>query len=98
MHRPTFNAFLLPFHVICHPLPFPQLKPRSVQGVADAQKSAAASAKSSNPFGADKPREQVLAAKGVDAKLVDSRINKKAEVLHLTKVSCRVWRTLMWAV
>ena len=72
--------------LIWYPLPCLQLKPRSAQGVADAQKSAAASAKS-NPFGAAKPREQVLAAKGVDAKLVDSRIDKKAEVLHLTKVS-----------
>ena len=63
-----------------------QLKPRSAQGVSAAQQAASASAKS-NPFGAAKPREQVLAEKGVDPKLVDSRIEKKAEVFHLTKVS-----------
>jgi len=61
-----------------------QLKPRSAQGVSAAQQAASASAKS-NPFGAAKPREQVLAEKGVDPKLVDSRIEKKAEVSHLTK-------------
>lgn len=64
-----------------------QLKPRSAEGAAEAAKSDATSSKAkSNPFGAAKPREEVLQKKGVDVKLVDSRIEKKAEILHLTKV------------
>mmetsp|Transcript_33262 Transcript_33262/g.67113 ORF Transcript_33262/g.67113 Transcript_33262/m.67113 type:complete len:170 (-) Transcript_33262:1061-1570(-) len=73
-----------------------QLKPRSAEGAAEAARSDATGGKAkSNPFGAAKPREEVLQKKGVDVKLVDSRIDKKAEVLHFTKVrtvrvvSCR---------
>jgi len=63
-----------------------QLKPRSAEGAAEAARSDATGGKAkSNPFGAAKPREEVLQKKGVDVKLVDSRIDKKAEVLHFTK-------------
>jgi hypothetical protein len=39
----------------------------------------------SDPFGAARPREQVLKQRGVDVALMDSRIERKAEVHHFTK-------------
>lgn len=65
-----------------------QLKPRSVGGTSKAPSTSDASPRggsSSNPFGSAKPREEVLANKGIDAKLIDERIQKKASVLHLTR-------------
>mmetsp|Transcript_49529 Transcript_49529/g.73660 ORF Transcript_49529/g.73660 Transcript_49529/m.73660 type:complete len:255 (-) Transcript_49529:684-1448(-) len=61
-----------------------KLKPRSSQGVAQASFSSSRKA-ASNPFGAAKPREEVLADKGIDAKLIDERIQKKSEVVRLTR-------------
>ena len=61
-----------------------QLKPRSSSGVAE-NASAGASARSSNPFGAAKPREEILAKRGVDVRLVDERVEKKATVAHLSR-------------
>eukprot|EP00580_Thalassiosira_gravida_P007770 CAMPEP_0201627478 /NCGR_PEP_ID=MMETSP0493-20130528/2646_1 /ASSEMBLY_ACC=CAM_ASM_000838 /TAXON_ID=420259 /ORGANISM="Thalassiosira gravida, Strain GMp14c1" /LENGTH=161 /DNA_ID=CAMNT_0048097931 /DNA_START=203 /DNA_END=684 /DNA_ORIENTATION=+ len=59
-----------------------QLKPRS----ATAGKSTASGGghSKSNPFGAAKPREEVLASKGIDASLVDKRVEQKASVARLT--------------
>mmetsp|Transcript_14590 Transcript_14590/g.20621 ORF Transcript_14590/g.20621 Transcript_14590/m.20621 type:complete len:213 (-) Transcript_14590:48-686(-) len=61
-----------------------QLKPRSATKKHDASSASASSGKS-NPFGAAKPREEVLASKGIDAKSIDEKIQKKATVLHFTK-------------
>lgn len=58
------------------------LKPRSAQGVAAATSGGAS--RKSNPFGAAKPREDVLASKGIDAHIVDNRIEKKAAVRRFT--------------
>ena len=59
---------------------------RSTQ--ASTQNTAGTARKSSsNPFGAAKPREEVLAKKGIDAKLVDLRIEKKSTPVRLTSVS-----------
>ena len=52
---------------------------------AAASTSSSSSRGSSNPFGAAKPREEVLAKKGIDAKLVDARIEKKVTPVRLTK-------------
>ncbi len=38
-----------------------------------------------NPFGSAKPREEVLAKKGIDFHDIDERIQKKASVAHFTK-------------
>ena len=40
---------------------------------------------SSSIFGAAKPREEVLAKKGVDAKQVDARIEKKVTPVRISK-------------
>ena len=61
-----------------------QLKKRSV-GPATNVESSRTSAKN-NPFGAAKPREEVLASKGIDVSTIDSRIDKKAVVARFTKV------------
>jgi len=55
------------------------LKPRS------AKKESSSKSSSSSIFGQAKPREEVLADKGIDVKTVDERIQKKAAVLHLTR-------------
>lgn len=60
-----------------------QLKPRSTKKPSESSGTSAAS--SSSPFGAAKPREEVLAQKGIDPKLVDERIQKKATPLRFTK-------------
>eukprot|EP00978_Attheya_sp_CCMP212_P034544 scaffold145139_cov40-Attheya_sp.AAC.1 len=63
-----------------------QLKPRSATaGSTAAAPSSSSSSGKSNPFGAAKPREEVLASKGIDAKLVDARIQKKAAGVKLTR-------------
>mmetsp|Transcript_64530 Transcript_64530/g.76399 ORF Transcript_64530/g.76399 Transcript_64530/m.76399 type:complete len:212 (+) Transcript_64530:163-798(+) len=62
-----------------------QLKPRSVGTSRTPQSQPSPRSSSSNPFGNAKPREEVLAGKGIDAKLVDARIQKKATTLHLTR-------------
>lgn len=59
------------------------LKPRSAKAAQDQAAAHASSAKS-NPFGAAKPREEVLASKGIDATLVDKRVERKAHVPRLT--------------
>jgi len=66
-----------------------QLKPRSAAAAQaqDAHPPAASSSSGSsksNPFGAAKPREEVLASKGIDASLVDKRVERKASVARLT--------------
>ncbi|KAL3816073.1 hypothetical protein ACHAXA_009711 [Cyclostephanos tholiformis] len=63
-----------------------QLKPRSANpGSSDPSSSSSSSGGSkSNPFGAAKPREEVLASKGIDASLVDMRVERKASVARLT--------------
>eukprot|EP00551_Chaetoceros_affinis_P002332 CAMPEP_0203633238 /NCGR_PEP_ID=MMETSP0088-20131115/371_1 /ASSEMBLY_ACC=CAM_ASM_001087 /TAXON_ID=426623 /ORGANISM="Chaetoceros affinis, Strain CCMP159" /LENGTH=191 /DNA_ID=CAMNT_0050486491 /DNA_START=115 /DNA_END=690 /DNA_ORIENTATION=- len=38
-----------------------------------------------NPFGSAKPREEVLAKKGIDFHVIDERIQKKADVSHFTR-------------
>jgi hypothetical protein len=62
-----------------------QLKPRSV-----GSQEAVASSRSNkpSPFGAAKPREEVLISKGIDPTTIDSKIAKKAARSHLafTKV------------
>jgi pyruvate/2-oxoglutarate dehydrogenase complex dihydrolipoamide acyltransferase (E2) component len=69
--------------LLCFALLCSQLKPRS-QAAASA--ATHASAGKSNPFGAAKPREEVLASKGIDPKLVEERIEKKAHAVHYTRV------------
>lgn len=39
----------------------------------------------SNPFGAAKPREEVLAGRGIDVRLADERIQKKASNVHFNQ-------------
>eukprot|EP01083_Nonionella_stella_P022903 63310_1 len=39
-----------------------------------------------NPFGSAKPREEVLARKGIDFHIIDDRIQKKATVAHFTGI------------
>ena len=58
-----------------------QLKPRSK---AAPQDSGAAGGGSSSIFGSAKPREAVLASKGIDPTLVDKRVERKASVTRLT--------------
>jgi len=60
-----------------------KLKPRSVTAGQPTPSSSGGSSKS-NPFGAAKPREEVLASKGIDASLVDKRVERKANVPRLT--------------
>eukprot|EP00585_Thalassiosira_rotula_P014162 CAMPEP_0196164774 /NCGR_PEP_ID=MMETSP0911-20130528/886_1 /TAXON_ID=49265 /ORGANISM="Thalassiosira rotula, Strain GSO102" /LENGTH=159 /DNA_ID=CAMNT_0041430081 /DNA_START=23 /DNA_END=498 /DNA_ORIENTATION=- len=60
-----------------------QLKPRSATAGKSSGASGGGSSKS-NPFGAAKPREEVLASKGIDASLVDKRVERKASVPRLT--------------
>lgn len=38
-----------------------------------------------NPFGSAKPREEVLAKKGIDFHVIDDRIQKKASVAHFSR-------------
>mmetsp|Transcript_19534 Transcript_19534/g.40444 ORF Transcript_19534/g.40444 Transcript_19534/m.40444 type:complete len:387 (+) Transcript_19534:81-1241(+) len=57
------------------------LKPRSSTATATP---ASPSSTKPNPFGAAKPREEVLASKGIDPTLVDTRIEKKAHAPRLT--------------
>ena len=59
-----------------------QLAPRSEAG---AQAAAARGGPKSNPFGAAKPREEVLAAAGVNAAELDKKIEKKAAPVRLTR-------------
>lgn len=59
-----------------------QLKPRSA--TASGDHGGGGSSGKSNPFGAAKPREQVLASKGIDASLVDKRVERKASVPRLS--------------
>jgi len=62
------------------------LKPRTVSSEASPQNSAPSnSERKNNPFGAAKPREEVLASKGIDSKLVDMRFQKKASITHYSK-------------
>lgn len=58
-----------------------QLKPRSK---AAPQDSGAPGGGSSSIFGSAKPREAVLASKGIDPTLVDKRVERKASVARLT--------------
>ena len=83
LHLPSFFVLLSLYVLICT-LNFSQLKPRSAG--AGAVGSPRSSGKN-NPFGAAKPREEVLASKGIDVSTIDSRIDKKAHVAHFTKVS-----------
>ena len=55
-----------------------QLKPRSAEGVKAA---AAARPQKSNPFGAARPREEILKSKGVDASALEKRIEAKTRTL-----------------
>ncbi len=57
-----------------------QLKPRSKAAPQDS----GASGGSSSIFGSAKPREAVLASKGIDPTLVDKRVERKASVARLT--------------
>lgn len=58
-----------------------QLKPRSK---AAPQDGGASGGGSSSIFGSAKPREAVLASKGIDPTLVDKRVERKASVARLT--------------
>lgn len=80
---------LFPFRVNCLDLLLMhQLKPRSAQaGTTSSNTSGSGSRRSANLFGAAKPREEVLAKKGIDAKLMDERIQKKVAPVRFTKVS-----------
>ena len=57
-----------------------QLKPRSAAGAAQASKNSPRSSKS-NPFGAAKPREEVLRAKGVDVAAKEAELDKRVSKL-----------------
>mmetsp|Transcript_33656 Transcript_33656/g.38977 ORF Transcript_33656/g.38977 Transcript_33656/m.38977 type:complete len:255 (+) Transcript_33656:111-875(+) len=59
-----------------------QLKPRSANAGNSGNNTASSS--KSNPFGSAKPREEVLASKGIDSHLVDARIEQKAQPKRLT--------------
>ena len=59
-----------------------QLQPRSEAGAAAAQGSQSAK---SNPFGAAKPREEILASKGMNAADMDKQIERKAAPVRLTR-------------
>eukprot|EP00588_Corethron_pennatum_P014875 CAMPEP_0194279054 /NCGR_PEP_ID=MMETSP0169-20130528/13169_1 /TAXON_ID=218684 /ORGANISM="Corethron pennatum, Strain L29A3" /LENGTH=178 /DNA_ID=CAMNT_0039023411 /DNA_START=67 /DNA_END=600 /DNA_ORIENTATION=+ len=59
-----------------------QLKPRSAVRSVDAN---ASSSSKPSPFGAARTREEVLASKGIDPKLVEARIERKAVPLRLSK-------------
>lgn len=59
-----------------------QLKPRSKAAPQDS--GAAGGGGSSSIFGSAKPREAVLASKGIDPTLVDKRVERKASVARLT--------------
>ena len=61
-----------------------QLKPRSVRPIDDtnASRPATTSSGKANPFGAAKPREQVLQQRGVDVGQLDSKFERKARVHH----------------
>ena len=59
-----------------------QLQPRSEAGAAAAQASQSAKA---NPFGAAKPREEILASKGMNAADMDKQIERKAAPVRLTR-------------
>lgn len=39
-----------------------------------------------NPFGNARPREEILARKGIDVKALDLRIENKAHFVHYTRV------------
>lgn len=82
-------SFLTNSHVILVRYSFSllllQLKPRGSS--SQSQQQASSNSGKSSIFGAAKPREEVLASKGIDAKLVDERITKKATTVHYTRVS-----------
>ena len=69
-----------------HERPRLHLKPRSATAAAatTTTTASASSTSKSNPFGAAKPRELVLASKGIDPTLVDTRIEKKATQTRFT--------------
>lgn len=54
--------------------------------VAKAKPTTTAKPKKKNPFGSAKPREEVLAKKGIDFHIIDERITKKSTVAHYTRV------------
>jgi len=58
-----------------------KLAPRSKTAGTTASTGGA----SSSIFGAARSREDVLKEKGIDAKTLDEKVNKKAQVLKLTK-------------
>jgi hypothetical protein len=70
-----------------------QLKPRSSK--AAPQDSGSSGGGSSSIFGAAKPREAVLASKGIDPTLVDKRVERKASVTRLTGAFCK-FLALVW--
>ena len=43
------------------------------------------SSKKENPFGSAKPREEVLARKGIDFHTIDNRIEKKSDMVHFSR-------------
>jgi Spy/CpxP family protein refolding chaperone len=55
-----------------------QLKPRSAEGVAAAQ---ASNSGKSNPFGAARPREEILREKGVDIQKMEADLDKRTAKL-----------------
>jgi hypothetical protein len=59
------------------------LKPRSAGAAASTGEHKSGK---SNPFGAAKPRELVLASKGIDPSTIDAKVAKKSVVKHYTKV------------
>jgi ribosomal protein S21 len=63
-----------------------ELKPRSTTSPSSSSNISHQKKKAVNPFGSAKPREENLARKGVDPRLVDERIQKKAGVVHFTRV------------
>lgn len=62
----------------------PRLRLQKRSATASHDHSGGGHGAKSNPFGAAKPREEVLASKGIDATLVDKRVERKASVPRLT--------------
>lgn len=84
-------SLLLLFVSFSHPIPLLfthlrwwKLKPRSNRGIQIEPPLSPASSSKSNPFGAAKPREQVLRQRGIDVKSLDAKFEEKAKITKFT--------------
>ena len=60
------------------------MKPRSNRRIQIEPPLSPASSSKSNPFGAAKPREQVLRQRGIDVKSLDAKFEEKAKITKFT--------------